>query len=234
VGEIAREMKKLNVFYDTCPDQAKKETLVVLLPCAYGTPDDWTEHGFVHAVRTRRIAADVAMVDMHANYYTAGQVVERLHQDVIAPAHKQGFRHIWLAGISLGGYGAALYSQQHGAQLAGILLLAPFLGNRSVIAEIASTGLVAWQPGEITATDEDRKLWVWLQGYGGGYGATSVKHPPLYLGYGLQDRFIRSSRLLEAVVPSQNVNTVAGGHEWQTWRKLWDVFLERGVLPRMP
>ena len=41
---------------------------------------------------------------------------------------------VWLTGASLGGMGALLYEQQHPGAVAGIVLFAPFLGDRSLLA----------------------------------------------------------------------------------------------------
>src|SRR5690606_40867279 len=70
---------------------------------------------------------------------TSASVVERLQQDVVLPARMRGYRHVRLVGISLGGYGSLLYSKQYGEQIAGLFLMAPFLGNRSLIAEDRKT-----------------------------------------------------------------------------------------------
>ncbi|GGC07325.1 hypothetical protein GCM10007205_15610 [Oxalicibacterium flavum] len=219
---------KLDVIEDRCPCKAAPDTLIVLLPGAYDTPGDFVAHGFVAAARARRIAADIVMADTHVGYYTSALVVERLQQDIVAPARARGYRHVWLVGISLGGYGSLLYSKQYGGQIAGMFLMAPFLGNRSLVAEIRKTGLAAWQPGEIAATDYDRELWAWIRGY----SDAPRQRPPLYLGYGLEDRFAGSNRLIGDVLPPGHVGTVPGGHEWRPWRALWEEFLDRDVLPR--
>ncbi|WP_293776265.1 alpha/beta hydrolase [uncultured Oxalicibacterium sp.] len=219
---------KLDVIEDSAPCKGGVDTLVVMLPGAYDTPADFVRHGFVADLRERQIAADVVMADTHVGYYSSALVVERLHQDIVMPAREKGYRHIWLVGISLGGYGSLLYSKQHGEMIDGMFLMAPFLGNRSLIAEIGKSGLARWSVGNIASADYDRALWAWIKTYS--TAPTTV--PPLYIGYGLEDRFAGSNRLIGDVLPPERVSTVEGGHTWQPWLALWEGFLDRDVLPR--
>ncbi len=67
--------------------------------------------------------------------------------DVVLPARAAGYDTIWLAGTSLGGIGALLYLRDHPDDLAGVLALAPYLGEEGVIREIERAGGPAsWQP----------------------------------------------------------------------------------------
>lgn len=219
---------KLDVIEDVAPCKGDIDTLVVLLPGAYDTPEDFVRQGFVDAMHTRRIAADVIMADTHVGYYTSALVVERLHQDIVMPARAKGYRHIWFAGISLGGYGSLLYAKAFGDTIDGMFLMAPFLGNRSLIAEVGKSGLADWPVGPIAANDYDRELWSWIKTY----ATAPDRVPPLYIGYGLEDRFAGSNRLIGDVLPANRVTTAEGGHTWKPWLELWQGFLDRDVLPR--
>ena len=66
-------------------------------------------------------------------------------------------------------------------------------------------------------------LWRWLRGYAGPPAPT---HPPLWLGYGEQDRFVMSNRLVADVLPPARVLTTEGGHDWAPWQRLWGRFLD--------
>ena len=57
-----------------------------------------------------------------------------------SPALARGVTTIWLAGISLGGFGALRYAEAHREIVEGLLLLSPFLGSRGLIAEVAAAG----------------------------------------------------------------------------------------------
>ena len=48
----------------------------------------------------------------------------------------------------------------------------------------------------------------------------------IILGYGTEDGFAQQNSLLAKELPPQNVFTVAGGHDWETWKLLWIEVLE--------
>ena len=144
--------------------------------------------------------------------YLDGSIVERLHA-AISSGDK-----VWLAGISLGGLGALLYARAHPDRVAGLLLLSPFIGTRGTIAGvIAAGGLDAWQPP--AEANDEHKLLQWLK----------ARRPNIHLGYGEQDRFAASYRLLAGLLPAERVVSVAGGHDWQTWGVLWDLLLRKAL-----
>lgn len=199
------------------------DTLIVLLPGAYDTPEDFIKQGFVRALRERHLPVDLLLADAHTGYYTAQQIVERLQSEIVAPARAQGYTRIWLAGISLGGYGSLLLAHAHAEMIDGLFIMAPFLGRRDLPAAIKQAGgLAAWDGQLPDADAHDLELWRWLRGYVG----TSQTRPPLYLGYGDTDRFALSHRLLAAVLPPERVFVTPGGHEWAPWLRLWQRFLD--------
>jgi hypothetical protein len=178
----------------------------------------------------------VVVADTHVGYFRARTVLQRLQDDIIVPARDQGYAGIWLAGISLGGLGALLYAadvdRQGRPPIDGVLAIAPFLGESRLIDEVASTGgLRQWQPRDpVAATDLQRPLLLWLKGYGNDRGAT---RPPLFLGYGAQDRFAAANALLGALLPPERVLVAAGGHDWPPWEIIWGQMLDRAPLPRV-
>lgn len=240
VGVVKNE---LDVIENTASCKAPEKILIVLLPGAYDTPQDFERKGFVSALRERRIAADVIMADLHFGYYSRGVAEERLHRDIILPARQKNYSQIWLAGISLGGYGSLLYVQQHGELINGLFMMSPFLGTRAIIDEIAEAGGVrAWQPGPVEEKDadnprwfddkdHDRRFWSWLKSFQE-QRAANAAHLQIRLGYGTEDRFVASNRLLSTLLPPEHVKTVPGGHEWQPWKALWTDFLDRSNFPK--
>lgn len=218
-------------FFEATSCAAPADTLLVMLPGAYSEPDEFVREGIVDAVRQQRLRVDVMRVDAHLGYYNErGQVFERLREDVIEPARAKGYRHIWVLGISVGGLGAIAYSDKYPGQLDGLVVLAPYLGERLTSLEIANAGgLAKWRvPPRELAMDE--RLWRRLSEYAKVPPAPSL--PPLYLGYGTEDRFAFSHRLLAAVLPADRVATTPGGHDWPEWRRLWAQLLPRLPLPR--
>ena len=210
-------------------------TLLVFLPGAGSFPQEFVREGFVDQVRRRRIAADMLLVDAHRGYYNERSIVERLDADVIAPARRQGYDAVWLVGISLGGLGALIHEERSPGQVAGLVVLAPYLGEESFLRGIAAAGgLTAWRAPahEPPAGAFEVPLWRWLQGYAPGAGGAAAARPPLYLGYGTADRFAGANALLGAALPAAQVFTTDGGHDWPAWRNLWSRLLDVLPLPR--
>ena len=201
-------------------------TLYVFLPGRYDAPQDLITNGFVRAINERHLNADIAIPDLGFGYYLARTAVDRLHQDVIMPARVKGYRNIRLVGISVGGLGALLYAQEHPGLVDELVLLAPYLGESKIHQEIARAGgLGRWDPGQWTAEDYERTTWAWLKNR-----QEDVK-PGITLGYGVNDGFATSNRLLAAVLPENRVNSTAGGHDWAPWLRLWETILDRETVP---
>lgn len=201
--------------YESPGDYAHKG-LLVLLPGIADTAASFAEQGFVDAMRPGSM--DVWAVDAHIGYYANRTVVDRLHEDVVSPARRRGYRSITLAGISLGGFGSLLYVSRYPGLIDRVLLIAPYLGEPEIVQEIAAAGLAAWRPSLLAGKEYERRLWAWLQGY-----ATDrvPSMPPLYLGFGAADCFAPAHRVLSAVLPCDRVAVVHGGHTWPIWRRLW-------------
>jgi pimeloyl-ACP methyl ester carboxylesterase len=201
--------------------------LFVFLPGRGDRAETFEQRGFVEALRKRSLSIDVRSADATFGYYTRGAFVERLATDVIAPAKQRGYDEIWLVGPSMGGFGSLFYSRSHADEITGVLAIAPFLGDRDVIEEIANAGgLKPWRaPARAETVDRnnfERELWRWLQ------AATQGKEraPLLFAGYGKADRLSVADALLTAELPPQRVFLTEGGHEWPAWRRILDSFLD--------
>jgi enterochelin esterase-like enzyme len=205
----------------------RQNTLLVFLPGIHDSAAVFAEEGFVSAVRASGIKADMIGVEAHLNYYLKKEFLPRLKADVIAPARRQGYRNIWLIGISLGGFGAIWYDLENPDELTGIVTLAPYLGEPEVVAEIAQAGgLAAWHPALNGEIDDQHKIWRGLKSY----ESRERCEGRVYLGYGRQDKFATSDGMLAAVLPEMQVFTIEGGHDWSAWRPLWDAILKSRVL----
>ena len=192
---------------------------MVWLPGAYHGAQDFMTAGFSEAVRTRRMALDLNFVDLELAHVGDRSALQRLRSDIVLPARAAGVS-VWMGGISLGGLFALDYAASYPDELDGLCLFAPYLGNRILTAEIAQApGLAAWQPGELAETDEERRIWSYIKSRG-------AHSRPLYLGFGQADRFAAAHALLAATLPAGSVDVIAGGHEWSTWTRLWENFLD--------
>lgn len=214
----------------TVPSACAKpsDTVLVMLPGSNSRPEDFASEGFVRAAEAQGLSADLVLADAHLGYYSEHSIVDRLRADVIGPLRARGYRQIWLVGISVGAFGAMAYAQAYPADVTGIVAIGPYLGKRAMTEQIrAGGGLAAWRApvGAVDADDVDLRLWAWLHAYA---SAPSTR-PPLFLGFGLDDRFVADDRPLAAVLPADRVFTAAGGHDWPAWRAVW-----RQVLDRLP
>jgi pimeloyl-ACP methyl ester carboxylesterase len=198
---------------------AAAPTCMVWLPGAYHAAQDFLAAGFAEAVRMRRLDLDLIFVDLELQHVGDRSALPRLRSDIVLPARAAGVS-IWLGGISLGGLFALDYAASFPDELDGLCLLAPYLGNRILTAEIIQApGLGAWQPGELAKTDEERRIWRYIK-------TRRADSWPLYLGFGQADRFSAAHELLAATLPADSVDVIAGGHEWSTWTRLWENFLD--------
>lgn len=194
-------------------------TRIVCLPGAYHTPEDFLTAGFDHSVRERGLPIDLLFVDIEMQHLGDRCALARLKSDVVAPARALGCQSIWFAGVSLGGLIALDYAASNPDDLTGVCVLAPYLGNRMLLAEIARPpGLAAWAAGELAEADEERRIWRFLQRRG--------HASRLYLGFGREDRFADAHRLMAQALPPTAVDVIPGGHDWRTWTTLWENFLD--------
>ena len=207
-------------------ESAVAPTRMVWLPGAFHSPEDFMKAGFDASVRSRRIPLDLVFVDVQLEHLRDRSVHERLRRDILAPARALGCRSIWLAGISLGGFIALDYAAGHPEDWDGLCLLAPYLGNRMLIAEIAGgPGLAAWEPGPLADCDEERRIWRFIASQGADARRLADSRR-VYLGYGREDRFAPAHALMAEALAPNAVHVVPGGHDWPTWIALWEYFLD--------
>ena len=201
--------------------------LVVFLPGMGDDAADFERHGFVADLRLRGLSVDIVAADATIGYYSRGMFLDRLATDVVEPARARGYEQLWLIGNSLGGFGTLYYARAHAADITGVLALAPYLGERDVIDEIyAQGGLASWQgPAKVDAMTPDnsqREIWRWLQAVIRG----QERGPDLYLGFGRTDKLEHADALLAQALPEDHVSVIPGAHDWDTWRRLFDRFIQ--------
>lgn len=203
-------------------------TLIVFLPGSQEEPQDIVREGFVEQVRARHPTVDVVVADAHVGYFRNRSFEDRLRADVMAPARARGYESIWLAGISLGGFGSLMYAMNAPDEVAGVIALAPFIAARPLLAEVDQAGgLARWQPVlPLAADDYQRHLLLWLKGF----GDPAQVRPPLFMGYGTRDRLAPFPGLLDGVLPAERLLSAPGGHDWRPWKAMWSDALERAPL----
>lgn len=194
------------IFYD----QKDNKTMVVLLPGIGDSVKDFAQYGVVKALRNCRADANVLGVEMTFAYYRERLVVKRLFEDVIQPAQEAGIKEIWLAGLSMGGLGSLLYRSEHPGQLAGIIIVAPYLGELDSLQQYLAT--------DEKAVFSD--LWKNLE-------QTAEGKPVIALAYADNDEYVKQQQWLASLIPASQVIAIPGEHKWHTFKKLWPKAITR-------
>lgn len=220
-------MSALRVLTDMASPGRRAPSLMVLLPGALQTPETLLDEGMAAAVRSRGLALDLALVDPGLGSIgeaTDGSVARRLDA-LLAPA-RQHYRALWLAGISLGGFMALAYAARRPAGVDGLFLLSPYPGNRLLTNAIdAAGGPAAWAAQQVADdADDEENAWRWLAQEA---GSEAGGKPEIHFAHAGADRFAAGQRLMAQLLPTQRVDLVDGGHDWPTWRFLWNNFLDR-------
>lgn len=198
---------------------------IALLPGAYQNPEEFEYAGFVAAVRARDLAIDLEFIAIDFAHVLDRSGLAALRNEFILPARLSGCREIWLGGASLGAYIAMVYADQRPGDVDGLCLFAPYLGSHIVTSEITEAGGVrAWQPRSIAADDEERRVWALIR-------RLPSERVRVHLGVGGQDRFGHGHRLFADALPQGASDIVTGGHDWGTWLRLWELFLDRIAKP---
>jgi pimeloyl-ACP methyl ester carboxylesterase len=218
----------LDTLYYTVPEGGQPKTMLILLRGRIGSHTIFEKEGMIDDVRTRKLPIDIAAPEAGLGYYVGRTLVPRLQEDIIEPAKAKGYQRFWLVGFSMGGLGSLMYTREFADEIAGVCVVSPFLGYRSIIDEIETAGgLLQWEPGDYDPEEDwQRMFWHWLK--------RSADDGPLmekiYLGYGTEDSFVKAQRLLEAILPDGHVITTEGGHTQEIMKALWVTFLDQGVI----
>jgi len=217
----------MQVLTDSFDGPARPDTLLVLLPPAEASLEDFHTRGFVAAVRRCAIPVDLVLAGVTYRHVMAKTVVSALREQVVQPAQAAGYREIWFAGISLGAFSALYYAALHAVDLAGIHLMAPYPGSGDILAEIvAAGGPAAWARTAQSERGDERAWWRWLCSE----ALAGQWQTPVFLSTGSEDRFLRGQRLLAGLLPTERVRYVPGAHAWPTWQALWQDWLDHGPL----
>lgn len=210
------------------PAQQDPQRLVVVLP---GRGDDVAglrRSGVAEAIQAAWPDADVVLSGLALGYYLEGRAPQRLHDEIVAPAHRRGYREFWLVGASLGGMGSLMYDRAYPGEADGIVLLAPYLGEQPLLDEIAAAGGVsAWEPGPVpdavTADNFQRELWRHLRTW----SRDPSRAGNVWLAYGDGDRLRTAMPLLAPLLPASHVLVRPGGHAWTVWTPATGEILRR-------
>lgn len=209
-------------YYPASDDYAYREDepseherdLLIMLPGMGDGIDRFAREGLIDQVKQAQLPVDVVVVNAHFNYYRTRSLLTRLQVDVINPAKGKGYRHIHLAGVSLGGFGSLLYWRDK-EPLDSALLLTPYLGEPEYY-QYRLDPTAAPQ-----ALDEEKNIWPWLE------KQAPRAREQWYLGLAREDDFYTPNALLADMLTPEHVAKAEGGHNWESWRELWPQLLEQ-------
>jgi hypothetical protein len=210
----------MRTLYEPAQPGITASTRMLFLPAAYSGPEDFVQAGFVSAVRQRELPLDLVFAELNLQHMTDRTVLRRVRHELVLPARALGCRSIWLCGISLGGFIGLAFAERYGSEIDGLCVLAPYLGNHMITGEIErAKGVAAWEPGELAPDDDERRVWRFIK---------SQPNPAIavHLGYGREDRFAASHRMMAEALRPEGVRVIPGGHEWPVWSQLWADFLD--------
>lgn len=209
------------------PSDQGSHRLVVVLPGRRDRLESLRRSGVGEAIQRVWPDADVLFAELSMPYYLDRTAAQRLHNDVLLPARRRAYREIWLVGASLGGMGSILYDKTYPGQVDGMVLLAPYLGERAIHDEIRSAGGVAqWDPGVASGDPGQawqRELWSHLKAW----EREPERTRNVWLAYGEGDYLRESMPLLAPVLPQGQVYVDEGKHAWSTWTPMTEAVLRR-------
>ena len=217
VGCVARGDPSQPIPVATIAAKQPATRLVVVLPGRADNLERLRDSGMAEAIQSVWPDADVTYAEVTLDYYMQGDAPQRLHDEVIAPARKRGYRAVWLAGASMGGMGTLLYDARYPGEVDGMVLLAPYVGDRPLLTEIdAAGGVRRWNAGPEQAFSSDtwqRELWRHIQVL----SRDPQRASRIWLAYGDDDRLAEAMPLLTPALRADQVFVRDGGHQWRIW-----------------
>lgn len=215
---------------DPAPPPTRAKCLVIFVPGVADRASTFRDQGFVEAMRSRKLSVDVVAADATVGYYLRGIEAPLIDRDVVGPALANHYEQVWMVGVSMGGFGTLHYASSFPARLDGVLVLAPHLGEETVLQQIRDAGgLEQWSPPppeRFHGHNYTADTWRWLRAR----TVDGAPGPELYLGYGQSDIITGRAQLLVKTMPASHVYSDEGGHSWGTWRRLFAQFLDRSTF----
>lgn len=203
------------------------DCLLVMMPGIGDAPERFSRHGFVELASEYAPSCDVRVLDMHFGYYRDANVVSRL--STVLEEARPKYAQVWLVGVSLGGYGAALTARERPELVDGVVLISPFVGLGADLQPLlrrveAGGGLEHFKPTaqSLVAPKDPRKhfraiepLWGWLA-----ERARDEAGPEVWVAWGQADGLAPALSVVGDAFDERAVS-MPGGHDWDTFAKLF-------------
>lgn len=204
----------------------RTENLIIFIPGLYDSNNKFKKELFFETARNEGVEADLVAVNMSVVHLANQMLAERINKDVLEYVKNDGYKNIWLVGLSIGGLSSLVYLKNNEENICGVVVLAPYLGDEYLAEEIKEAGgIKSWVPVLDKLKDsvdvEVDALWLWL--------AKKNHLSNIYLGYGKQDSITVGSLTLETLLDKKNVIVIDGEHDWKTGRRIWEAQLKSRV-----
>jgi pimeloyl-ACP methyl ester carboxylesterase len=229
LGMAARKATKIEPAMMVGTESARRpDILLIMVPGMSMDARDMETKGLIGAVGKRDLPVSIAIVDPGPDSYLDNSVEIRLLEGIAEARHATGSNRIWLAGISLGCQAILRCVRRRPDFAEGLILLTPYLASTGLIAEITRAGGIRpWSLSKADRNDPERALLTWLATIPLG------DLPRILVGRALSDRFAATANLLADLLPADQVTSVPGGHDWASWRVLWNLILDQNPFERM-
>ena len=211
---------KLEYFSENTPKSERK--LLIALRGIGGSHKDFEKYGFIAALKEANPEFDVVVPNTHFGYYRERILRDVLYTEILKPALDAGYKEIWLAGVSLGGFGSLLMLADYTDSITGIVLIAPYSGEKKLHKRVKQhlDGEISASFLEPEASNEEQSdmrvdLWRWIL-----ENNNLLASGRIYLGYGDSDR-LSGHDLIARLLPKENTVVVTGKHNPETFMKVW-------------
>jgi pimeloyl-ACP methyl ester carboxylesterase len=193
-------------------------TLVIVLPGRRDNVEVMQSFAVADAIHAGWPEVDVQLTSATLAYYLDGGLATRVREQLIEPARARGYRRLILMGASMGGMGALIVDEANPGAFDHVILLAPYLGNQSLMKEIVDAGGIAqWTPGPkpvaVDRSNFQRELWRHVKQF----VDDPVLRSRVWLAYGEEDKLAETVPVIAPALESAQIRPRAGGHKWVVW-----------------
>ncbi len=197
------------------PDQ---KTLVIVLPGRRDNVEVMQKYSVAEAIHAGWPEVDVQLTSATLAYYMDGGLAARVRSELLEPARAGGYQRIILMGASMGGMGSLIVDQANPSMLDHLVLMAPYLGKRQLLREIADAGgVLEWQagpaPAAMDSSNFERELWRHIQLL----GRDPQQRARIWLAYGEDDRLANTVPVIAPALEPSHILPRDGGHNWVVW-----------------
>ena len=146
----------------------KVDSVIIFLPGLLDTAKTFKDEQFFSAARKVGVKADMVAASINIRHLIEKVMVERIEKDIFRHLKNEGYKNIWLVGMSLGGLNTLLFYQKYAKDICGVVAVAPYIADEGLTKELQQAGsLNKWLPksakNKKVVKQKLQLLWEWLQ-----------------------------------------------------------------------